>query len=245
MSAFVVNIDCGPIPDVDPVVFIEQVITSISEQITQLDVEINMASQGDRGEVKALSEAVATIKSGADKTSAILRAILADRDKLEVAIARLEGPGRTLVQLKTLADLVRALEEEMKSDPEETFGYFAGVAELLVDVKTHLRPFEPYASTPQLKAVAAKVRGGGCEDKEKGGGGGVLAVFCSLCVRVFQGLTFAFNTPVLAPLLSLLAHTHTSYPPPGVQHNAGAGAHGAVARARDRPPGHDGRREGL
>lgn len=214
MSAFVVNIDCGPIPDVDPVVFIEQVITSISEQITQLDVEINMASQGDRGEVKALSEAVATIKSGADKTSAILRAILADRDKLEVAIARLEGPGRTLVQLKTLADLVRALEEEMKSDPEETFGYFAGVAELLVDVKTHLRPFEPYASTPQLKAVAAKVRGGGCEDKEKGGGGGgaccVLLVVCACVSRAYICVQYSCSC---SPPLTPCPYTHFISPP--------------------------------
>ena len=159
MSAFVVNIDTAPIPEIDPVVFIQQVITAISDQISQLDVEINMASQGDRGEVKALSEAVTAIKSSASQTAGILSAILADKNKLEVAIARLEGPGQTLLHLRTLIDLVKALEDEVKSDPEETFGYFAGVAELLTDVKSHMRPFEPYTSTPQLKAVTAKVAG--------------------------------------------------------------------------------------
>ena len=90
------------------------------------------------------------MKSRAEQADMILAQVLADPVKLELAIARIEGPSDTYSKLTNLVAKVDELEQEITT---AEYDYFTIVAELLLEVQEQMVPFEPYIATPQIGMV--------------------------------------------------------------------------------------------
>eukprot|EP01036_Dinobryon_divergens_P028548 gene28548-37506_t len=139
---------------VNPVELIKQVIENIHAQLQPLEFEIGNASQGDSSYVKALFDSLHEMKSRAEQADMILAQVLADPNKLELAIARIEGPSDTYSKLTSLVAKVDELEQEITT---AEYDYFTIVAELLLEVQEQMIPFEPFIATPQIRTVKSKV----------------------------------------------------------------------------------------
>ena len=90
------------------------------------------------------------MKSRAEQADMILAQVLADPNKLELAIARIEGPSDTYSKLTSLVAKVDELEQEITT---AEYDYFTIVAELLLEVQEQMIPFEPFIATPQIRSV--------------------------------------------------------------------------------------------
>ena len=80
----------------------------------------------------------------------ILTQVLADPNKLELSIARIEGPSETYTKLTSLVESVDELQNEIITGE---YDYFRVIADLLVEVQNKMAPFEPYIAIPQIKTV--------------------------------------------------------------------------------------------
>ena len=90
------------------------------------------------------------MKSRAEQADMILTQVLDDPTKLELAIARIEGPSETYTKLTSLVESVDELENEIITGE---YDYFRVIADLLVEVQNKMVPFEPYIAIPQIKTV--------------------------------------------------------------------------------------------
>jgi hypothetical protein len=84
----------------------------------------------------------------------IILDITADPEKLERAIARIDGPGETFQNVKKLEIAVEELAKELR---DGEYDYFSVVADLLIETQEQMSHFDAYVALPHISLIRRKI----------------------------------------------------------------------------------------
>lgn len=129
-------------------------VDNIDNQMSSLDEELHVASQGDKGRILAIYNYLHDVREKVGLARGVISEIEADPHELDIATFRLNGPGETLRKINKLIETVRELEVELKAGE---FDYYRTVAEMLTDVKEQQEPFHAYGALPHIVQIAKKI----------------------------------------------------------------------------------------
>lgn len=141
-------------PPITPVEFVKQIVENISSQLAAIDAELQRASSGDNGQIKALSDHIHEIKSRAESSVAVINEIHADPRLVELSSSRVNSYAKTYTNINGLITVVNELEKELC---EAQFDYYRTVADLLIDAQQQLALFEPFFAVPHVAIIRQKV----------------------------------------------------------------------------------------
>jgi hypothetical protein len=141
-------------PPISPLEFIKQIVENVNAQLASIDSELQLASNGDAGQIKDLSQTIHEIKSKSEAAISAIDGIHADPRLVELSGNRINSSSKTYSDINGLITVVNTLEQELYN---AEFDYYRTVADLLIEAQHQLEYFQPYFAIPHVAIIRQKV----------------------------------------------------------------------------------------